>query len=90
MQVCIFLMHSLSHLPPREALVGYAHSFKAGLKTSFIKAGVSPAGLISGQDALLCAFKLKPPGEKPAGLSKSIKVGIRLGFHLRGVCLNED
>lgn len=58
---------------------------KACLKTSFMKAGVSPAGLISRQDALLCALKLKPPEEKPTGLSKSIKGRIRLGFHLKGV-----
>lgn len=50
-----------------------------------MKAGVSPAGLISRQDALLCALKLKPPGEKPTGLSKSIKGVIRLGFHPKGV-----
>lgn len=65
---------------------------KACLKTSFMKAGVSPAGLISRQDALLCALKLKPPEEKPTGLSKSIKGRIRLGFHLKGVggSLNGD
>lgn len=57
---------------------------KACLKTSFMKAGVSPTGLISRQDALLCALQLKPPGEKPTGLSKSIKGRIRLGFHLKG------